>query len=214
MILAPCVLGVLVFGAFIFHALGVANVKTNGTDLVILSGPLDSELLDRYKFAAGKTPNLRILRIKDSPGGREFVSEYLREEVRRKNLAVQVQGGCVSACANIYLSTPRHEMLISRSILPTYIHLHGTYSHATGAFLHSALASDVKEAVENTSHKMPPDLYMQARSSSLPNGGLLVFRDPFPVGSKSFSSFFCLGNESHRPADCKPLNFSAKDLGL
>ncbi|WP_157597863.1 MULTISPECIES: hypothetical protein [unclassified Rhizobacter] len=189
-------------------------MKTNEKDLIVLSGSLDSKLLERYKVAVERTPNLRTLRIKDSPGGREFVSEYLREEVRRKNLTVEIQGGCVSACANIYLSTPRHDMLVSTSIRPTYLHFHGTYSHSTGKFLRSASANDLKEAIENTSYKMPLDLYMQARNSELPNGGLLVFRDPFPVGSESFTSFFCLGNENHRPADCKPLVFSAKDLGL
>lgn len=214
LVLVPCALAALVLGTLSLYGMSLTNVKTNGRDLIVLSGSLDSELLERYKAAAEKTPNLRTLRIKDSPGGREFVSEYLREEVRRKNLSVEIQGGRVSACANIYLSTPRHDMLASRSIRPTYLHFHGTYSHSTGSFLHPASANDLKEVIENTSHKMPLDLYVQARNSELPNGGLLVFRDPFPVGSKSFTSFFCLGNENHRPADCKPLAFSAKDLGL
>ena len=214
MILVPCALGTLMLGVFAFRKMSAVHVETNGRDLIVLSGPLDSELLEHYKAAAEKTPALRTLRIKDSPGGREFVSDYLREEVRTKNLTVEVQGGCVSACANIYLSTPRHAMLVSRSIRPTYLHFHGTYSYATGTFLHPALATDVKEALENTSHKMPLALYVQARNSESPNGGLLVFRDPFPVGRESFSSFFCLGNEPHRPGDCKPLAFSAKDLGL
>ena len=181
---------------------------------LLLRGVLNPDLLSMYKSITARMPELETIRIQDSPGGNEFVANFLRGEIKRRQLKVEVSGGCVSACANLYLSSPEHHMLASASIRPTYLHFHGTYSISKGNLLHEVPTSEIDEAQENTSHKMPRELYTKARNTPHQNGGLLVFREPVDVNGKSFTSFFCSGEERHRPIDCATLNYSAQELGL
>jgi hypothetical protein len=157
--------------------------------------------------------DVKALFVRDSRGGDLAGLRAMQTFIREHDLPMRVEGGCVSACAMLFIAS-RHRALTGGSEWrPTYLHIHGAYRPGTNEFLNTFKDSELTALDENTRGRFPHELYVQARLVPNPKGGLYIFAAPYRDSHASV--FLCKGDEPSIPLACSAMpELSVVSLGL
>jgi hypothetical protein len=101
-------------------------------DQIIMSGRIDgSELVRLWDIAAERrTPRMRTVVLRDSPGGDLRTSITAGDFIREQGWNTAVSGYCFSGCALIFLGGKQRFFTDDRAPLQTQLGFHGTYQVA------------------------------------------------------------------------------------
>jgi hypothetical protein len=127
-------------------------------DILVMSGPVDSNDLVRLRnaLAAGERPRLVLLH--ESPGGDLWNGYQLGNRIREEGLPTAVSGKCESACGLIFLSGRERSFSDGRPIAQTMVGLHGAHAVDTMQPL-TELGPRMAYVIKTmTGRKYPPDL--------------------------------------------------------
>ena len=157
--------------------------------------------------------DVKALFVRDSRGGDGAGLREMQKFIREHDLPMRVEGGCLSACAMLFIASRHRTWVGGTERRPTYLHIHGAYRPGTNEFLNTFTDSELTVLDENTRGRFPHDLYVQARRAPNPKGGLYIFA--IPDHDSHASVFVCRGDEMSIPSACAAQpGLSAVSLGL
>jgi hypothetical protein len=157
-------------------------------------------------------PTVKELLIINSRGGDGASMYAVQKLVHDRKIRVSVSGYCLSACAQIYITAESHRLLAAPFAFDTYLQFHGSYDAKTNKFVNFFKPEEIDIVRRATHGLMPTELYIKARMSPNPHGGLYIYKDLFK--DTKHSVFFCDGKESNIPGECERLEGNAVTLGL
>ena len=110
------------------------DLKVDG-DQVILSGPVDGTELVKLRDVVAEygDARIRMVVLRDSPGGDLWTSTRVGEFIRGKGWRTAISGHCFSACAIIFLGGIERQFTDDKPALQTQIAYHATY-HTSDRF--------------------------------------------------------------------------------
>lgn len=119
------------------------DVKVVG-DQLIMSGRIDGSELARLRDVAADQGDARIRMVvlRDSPGGNLWTSMRVGEVIRDKGWRTAVSGYCFSGCAIIFLGGVERHFTDDKPALRTQIAFHAAYYTGDGSYTRKDSASE------------------------------------------------------------------------
>jgi hypothetical protein len=185
-------------------------------DQLILTGPVISADYDAVQSNLSFNPQIKMIILRNSPGGDAPTGYRLGALFRQKSLQTAVSGYCYSSCSRLFLGGKERYFTDDYRPEFTQIGFHGHYT-ASGD-LNAALvnALHLKDwTIQYSDGKADESLV--ERWINIPRGkGLAHFYDPALVNIDGYSSFMCQGTEPDhtRIFDCERIAKNALDLGI
>jgi hypothetical protein len=168
-------------------------------DRIFLTGRIESEL-DAQKFLSLITPEIRIVFLRNSPGGHTGAGLDIAWWIRSKRFITVASGYCNSSCANIFMGGVERYIADQKSS----VGFHGSYDRFGRNRQHRSAMKTWDHYVESSGGKMSGDLFEIWRQ--LPQKGFIYFYKT--------RTYLCEGSEARRPRDCKTLPHTALDQGV
>jgi len=103
-------------------------------DQVIMSGPVDGSELARLRDVVAEHggAGIRMVVLRDSPGGDLWTSTRVGEYIRDKGWRTAVSGYCFSACAIIFLGGLERHFTDDKQVSRNQLAFHATYHRIDG----------------------------------------------------------------------------------
>jgi hypothetical protein len=185
-------------------------------DQLVLSGPVVASDHDAVVDTLAANPQIKIVILRNSPGGDAPTGYRLGELFRRKSLQTAVSGYCYSACSRLYLGGKERYFTDDYPAEYTQIGFHGHYDRNGDLNAASVAELHLRDwIIRYSDGKADPALV--ERWINIPRAtGLIHFYDPAQVNIGGYSTFMCQGTEPGRPRifDCEPIPKTALDLGV
>ncbi len=210
------VLVIATFACLLLPSSARAMEITVAGDQLILSGPVLARDRDEVVSMLAVNPQIRIVILRNSPGGDAPTGYHLGELFRRKSLQTAVSGDCYSSCSRLYLGG--RERYFTDDYPPEYtqIGFHGHYDDNGDLNVLSVAELHLKDwIIRYSDGKADPALV--ERWINIPRAtGLIHFYDPALVKVGGYSTFMCQGTELGHPPifDCEAIPKTALDLGV
>jgi hypothetical protein len=210
---------ILVIAAFVslfLPSLARAMEITVAGDQLILSGPVVARDYDEVTDTLAAKPHIKIVILRNSPGGDAPTGYHLGELFRRKSLHTAVSGYCYSSCSRLYLGGKERYFTDDYPPEHTQIGFHGHYNR--NGDLNAAYVAELHLKdwiIRYSDGKADPALV--ERWINIPRGrGLIHFYNPALVNIGGYSTFMCQGTEPSHPRifDCERIPKTALDLGV
>lgn len=174
-------------------------------DQLILSGPIAARDYEEVAGTLALKPYIKIVILRNSPGGDAPTGYHLGELFRRKSLQTAVSGYCYSSCSRLYLGGKARYFTDDYPPEYTQIGFHGHYDRngdLNGAYVAELHLKDW--IIRYSDGKADPALV--ERWINIPHGtGLIHFYNPALVNIGGYSTFMCQGTEPGHPRifDCE-----------
>jgi hypothetical protein len=191
------------------------KVMTNG-DQLILSGPVIAGDYDAVAGTLASNPQIKIVILRNSPGGDAPTGYHLGELFRRKSMQTAVSGYCYSSCSRLYLGGKERYFTDDYPPQYTQIGFHGLYyrnGELNAAYVAETHLKDW--IIRYSDGKADPALV--ERWINIPRAtGLIHFYNPALVNIGGYSTFMCQGTEPGQPRifDCERIPKTALYLGV
>jgi hypothetical protein len=185
-------------------------------DQLILSGPVVARDHDEVVSTLAANPQIKMVILRNSPGGDAPTGYQLGELFRRKSRQTAVSGYCYSSCSRLYLGGK--ERFFTDDYPPEYtqIGFHGHYDRNGDLNVASVAELHLRDWIIRYSEgKADPALV--ERWINIPRAtGLIHFYDPALVNRGGYSTFMCQGTEPGHPRifACERIPKTALDLGV
>jgi hypothetical protein len=183
---------------------------------LILSGPVVAPDYDEVAAALAAEPRIKLVILRNSPGGNAPVGYRLGELFRRKSLPTAVSGYCYSSCSRLYLGGIERYFTDDYPPEYTQIGFHGHYDRNGDLNAAYVAKLHLKDwIIRYSDGKADPALV--ERWINIPRGtGLIHFYNPALVNVGGYSTFMCQGTEPGHPPvfDCERIPKTALDLGV
>jgi hypothetical protein len=210
------VLVLVTFACLLPPSLAWAMQITVAGDQLILSGPVVARDHDEVASTLAANPQVKMVILRNSPGGDAPTGYHLGELFRRKSLQTAVSGYCYSSCSRLYLGGKERYFTDDYPPEYTQIGFHGHYDRTGNLNVVSVAELHLKDwIIRYSDGKADPALV--ERWINIPRAtGLIHFYDPARVNVGGYSTFMCQGTEPGRPRifDCEPIPKTALDLGV
>ena len=210
------VLIIAAFACLSLPSLASAMEVTVAGDELILSGPVLAHDHDEVVSTLAAHPQIRMVILRNSPGGDAPTGYRLGELFRRKSLKTAVSGYCYSSCSRLFLGGKNRYFTDDYPAEYTEIGFHGHYDRNGDLNAASVTELHLRDwIIRYSDGKADPALV--ARWINIPRGnGLIHFFDPALVNIRGHSTFMCQGTEPGHPriSDCEPIAKTALDLGV
>jgi hypothetical protein len=210
------VLVIATFACFLLPSLACAMEITVAGDQLILSGPVVARDYDEVAGSLALKPQIKIVILRNSPGGDAPTGYHLGELFRRKSLQTAVSGYCYSSCSRLYLGGKERYFTDDYPSEYTQIGFHGHYDR--NGDLNAAYVAELHLKdwiIRYSDGKADPALV--ERWINIPRGtGLIHFYNPALVNIGGYSTFMCQSTEPGHPRifDCERISKTALDLGV
>jgi len=204
------------FACLLLPSLARAMEITVAGDQLILSGPVVVRDYDEVVSTLAVKPQIKIVILRNSPGGDAPTGYHLGELFRRKSLQTAVSGYCYSSCSRLYLGGKERYFTDDYPPEYTQIGFHGHYNR--NGDLNAAYVAELHLKdwiIRYSDGKADPALV--ERWINIPRAtGLIHFYNPALVNIGGYSTFMCQGTEPGHPRifDCKRIPKTALDLGV
>jgi hypothetical protein len=202
------VLVIATFVCLLLPSLARAMEIAVAGDQLILSGPVVARDYDEVAGTLAAKPQIKIVILRNSPGGDAPTGYHLGELFRQKSLRTAVSGYCYSSCSRLYLGGKERYFTDDYPPEYTQIGFHGHYDRYGD--LNAAYVAELHLKdwiIRYSDGKADPALV--ERWINIPHGtGLIHFYNPALVNIGGYSTFMCQGTEpDHIPK-------TALDLGV
>ena len=206
------VAAVLLFVMSPDHAM---EVRVSG-DQLILSGPLVAGDFEAVETRLTAQPQIKMVILRNSPGGNAPTGYHLGELFRQKSLATAVSGYCYSSCSRLFLGGKERYFTSDYPPDGTDVGLHGHYDR--NGNLNWALVSELhlRDWIIRFSDGKA-DIPLVERWIRIPRAaGMIHFYNPALVNIDGYSAFMCQGTEPEHPSPfkCERIGKNALDLGI
>jgi hypothetical protein len=195
---------------------GHAMEMTVTGEQLILSGPVITGDYDALESRLSSQPQIKMIILRNSPGGDAPTGYQLGELFRQKSLGTAVSGYCYSSCSRLFLGGKERYFTDDYPPYYTQIGLHGHYDGNGDLNAASVNAQHLKDWIIRFSDGKADEALVE-RWINIPRGtGLIHFYNPALVNIGGYSTFMCQGTEpSHsRIFDCERISENALDLGI
>jgi hypothetical protein len=185
-------------------------------DQLILSGPVISADYDAVESNLSFNPQIKIVILRNSPGGDAPTGYHLGELFRQRSLQTAVSGYCYSSCSRLFLGGKERYFTDDYPPEFTQVGLHGHYDNNGNLNAASVKAQHLKDWTIRYSDGKADESLVE-RWINIPRGrGLIHFYNPALVNSDGYSTFMCQGTEPDhtRIFDCERIAKNALDLGI
>ena len=207
---------IVTFACLLLPSLALAMEITVAGDQLILSGPVFARDYDEVAGTLAAKSQIKIVILRNSPGGDAPTGYHLGELFRRKSLQTAVSGYCYSSCSRLYLGGKERYFTDDYPPEYTQIGFHGHYNR--NGDLNAAYVAELHLKdwiIRYSDGKADPALI--ERWINIPRGtGLIHFYNPALVNIGGYSTFMCHGTEPGHPRifDCERIPKTALDLGV
>jgi hypothetical protein len=191
------------------------EIEVSG-DQLILSGPVVARDYDEVANTLSVKPEIKMVVLRNSPGGDAPTGYHLGELFRQKSLKTAVSGYCYSSCSRLFLGGK--DRFFTDDYRPEYteVGFHGHYDRKGD--LNAAYVAELhlKDWIIRYSDGKA-DAALVERWINIPRGtGLIHFYNPALVKIGGYSTFMCQGTEPGHPRifDCERIPKTALDLGV
>jgi hypothetical protein len=196
-------------------SLGHAMAIVVAGDQLILVGSVVSADYDAVESNLWFNPQIKMIILRNSPGGDAPTGYRLGELFRQKSLQTAVSGYCYSSCSRLFLGGKERYFTDDYPPQFTQVGLHGHYDNGD---LNAALvnALHLKDWIIRYSDGKADEALVE-RWINIPRGtGLIHFYNPAWVNIDGYSTFMCQGTEPDRTQifDCERISKNALDLGI
>ena len=191
------------------------EIKPMGEQL-ILSGPVVASDYDAVESSLSSAPQIKMIILRNSPGGDAPTGYHLGELFRQKSLETAVSGFCYSSCSRLFLGGKERYFTDDYPPEYTQIGLHGHYDGKGDLNAASVNALHLKDWIIHYSDGRADEALVE-RWINIPRGtGLIHFYNPALVNIGGYSTFMCQGTEPDHPRifDCERIGKNALDLGI
>ena len=208
-------LAITTSACLLLPSLAWAMEMTVAGDQLILSGPVVARDYDEVAGTLAEKPQIKIVILRNSPGGDAPTGYHLGELFRQKSLQTAVSGYCYSSCSRLYLGG--YERYFSDDYPPEYTQI-GFHGHYRNGDLNAAYVAELHLKdwiIRYSDGKADPALV--ERWINIPRGaGLIHFYNPAQVNIDGYSTFMCQGTEPGHPRifDCERIPKTALELGV
>jgi hypothetical protein len=209
------VLVIVTFACLLLPSLARAMEIRVAGDQLILTGPVVARDYDEVAGTLAAKPQIKIVILRNSPGGDAPNGYHLGELFRQKSLQTAVSGYCYSSCSRLYLGGK--ERYFTDDYPPEYTQI-GFHGHYRNGDLNAAYVAELHLKdwiIRYSDGKADPPLV--ERWINIPRAtGLIHFYNPALVDFGGYSTFMCQGTEpGHSPIfDCERIPKTALDLGV
>ena len=204
------------FACLALPSLAPAMGITVAGDQLILSGPVVAHDYAEVAGTLAANPQIKIVILRNSPGGDAPTGYLLGELFRQKSLQTAVSGYCYSSCSRLYLGGKERYFADDYPPEYTQIGFHGHYDRNGDLEAASVAELHLKDwIIRYSDGKADPALV--ERWINIPRGtGLIHFYNPALINIGGYSTFMCPGTEPGRPRifDCERIPKTALDLGV
>jgi len=184
-------------------------------DQLILSGPVITSDYDAVESRLSSGPQIKMIILRNSPGGHAPTGYRLGELFRQKSLDTAVSGYCYSSCSRLFLGGKERYFTADYPPLSTQVGLHGHYDR--NGNLNWALVSSLhlRDWIIRYSDGKA-DVALVERWIRIPRAaGMIHFYNPASVNVGGYSTFMCQGTEPNpRVFDCERIGENALELGI
>ena len=185
-------------------------------DQLILSGAVVAGDYDAVASSLSSKPQIKMVILRNSPGGDAPTGYHLGELFRQKSLQTAVSGYCYSSCSRLFLGGKERYFTEDYPPDSTHIGFHGHYDR--NGNLNWARVSELhlRDWIIRFSDGKA-DAGLVERWIRIPRAaGMIHFYNPALVDIGGYSTFMCQGTEPDHPRifDCERINESALDLGV
>jgi len=202
------------FACLLLPSLAWAMEITVAGDQLILSGPVVAHDRDEVVRTLAAHPRIKMVILRNSPGGDAPTGYHLGELFRRKSLQTAVSGYCYSSCSRLFLGGKDRYFTDDYPPEYTQVGFHGHYDRNGDLNAASVTELHLKDwIIRYSDGKADPALV--ERWINIPRAsGLIHFYDPALVNIRGRSTFMCQGTEPGHPPifDCEPIPKTALDL--
>jgi len=210
------VLVIAIFARLLLPSLAWAMEVTVAGDQLILSGPVVPHDHNQIVSTLAANPQIKMVVLRNSPGGDAPTGYDLGELFRRKSLRTAVSGYCYSSCSRLFLGGKERYFTDDYPPEYTQIGFHGHYDRNGVLNVASVTELHLRDwIIRYSDGKADPALV--ERWINIPRGiGLIHFYNPALVTIRGRSTFMCQGTEPghHQIFDCEPIPKTALDLGV
>ena len=210
----PLLLAVLI--SCLATSLGHALTIVVAGDQLILAGPVISADYDAVESNLSFNPQIKMVILRNSPGGDAPTGYHLGELFRQKSLQTAVSGYCYSSCSRLFLGGKERYFTDDYPPKFTQIGFHGHYDNNGNLNAASVNALHLKDWTIRYSDGKADEVLVE-QWINIPRGtGLIHFYNPASVKIDVYSTFMCQGTEPDhiRIFDCERIAKNALDLGI
>ena len=133
-------LAITTSACLLLPSLAWAMEMTVAGDQLILSGPVVARDYDEVAGTLAEKPQIKIVILRNSPGGDAPTGYHLGELFRQKSLQTAVSGYCYSSCSRLYLGG--YERYFSDDYPPEYTQI-GFHGHYRNGDLNAAYVAEL-----------------------------------------------------------------------
>jgi hypothetical protein len=185
-------------------------------DQLVLSGAVVAGDYDAVESSLSSKPQIKMVILRNSPGGDAPTGYHLGELFRQKSLQTAVSGYCYSSCSRLFLGGKERHFTDDYPPDSTHVGFHGHYDR--NGNLNWALVSELhlRDWIIRFSDGKA-DASLVERWIRIPRAaGMIHFYNPALVNIDRYSTFMCQGTEPDhaRIFDCERIDRSALDLGI
>jgi hypothetical protein len=185
-------------------------------DQLILSGPVVTGDFEAVESRLTAQPQLKMVVLRNSPGGDAPTGYHLGELFRQKSLTTAVSGYCYSSCSRLFLGGRERYFTSDYPPDGTHVGFHGHYDR--NGNLNWALVSELhlRDWIIRFSDGKA-DIPLVEQWIRIPRAaGMIHFYNPAFVNIDGYSTFMCQGTEPDhpRPFNCERIGKNALDLGI
>jgi hypothetical protein len=184
-------------------------------DQLILAGPVMSADYEAVESNLSFNPQIKMIILRNSPGGDAPTGYHLGELFRQKSLQTAVSGYCYSSCSRLFLGGKERYFTDDYPPEFTQVGFHGHYDNGD-LNAASVNALHLKDWIIRYSDGKADEALVE-RWINIPRGtGLIHFYNPALVNIAGYSTFMCQGTEPDhtRIFDCEHISKNALDLGI
>ena len=196
--------------------LGHAMTMVVAGDQLILTGPVTSADYDAVESNLSFNPQIKMVILRNSPGGDAPTGYHLGELFRQKSLQTAVSGYCYSSCSRLFLGGSERYFTDDYPPEFTQVGLHGHYDNKGNLNAASVKALHLKDWTIRYSDGKADEALVERWINIPQGGGLIHFYNPALVNIDGYSTFMCQGTEPDhtRIFDCERIAKNALDVGI
>ena len=172
-------------------------------DQLLLSGPVVAGDFDAVESRLTAQPQIKMVVLRNSPGGDAPTGYHLGELFRQKSLQTAVSGYCYSSCSRLFFGGKERYFTSDYPPDGTHVGFHGHYDR--NGNLNWALVSKLhlRDWIIRFSDGKA-DIPLIERWIRIPRAaGMIHFYNPALFNIDGYSTFMCQGTEPDHPSPFK-----------
>jgi hypothetical protein len=174
-------------------AIPTPSVKMSDANTLVWQGGIDEERYAEFKRLLPTLPDSGVVLFRNSPGGKIVVATNTFLAINRRNLRVEIEGLCASACADVFLFSKRRGLSPKADLGITYLFLHGTFNERTQQRVSDPAFNETRAEMllQNTGQRFRKDLFLRSLNTQSRDGGLMIFMQGQPYAGGIAHVLFC-----------------------